>query len=528
MLLDANQFDSAQILHADVCIVGAGVAGLVLAHELMSTGRKIVVVDAGGLAYSTESQDFYKAGKLPDSFPDTSVTRLRMLGGSSNHWENSTERFDPIDFERRDWVPDSGWPFSYDELNAHYRQAESYCGVGTDGYDFDFWAGLAESEDISQGSKDTETAIAKSALPPTQFYAKLSATLEAAENVTIVSNANIVDMRYSRVEAVVNALQFKSKLEEKHEIRAGTFCLCAGGIENARLMLAFNETFENTLGNLDDNVGRYFMEHPVLRAAHFYPLNCARLPVAFNGFVNQNRYVRYRLKITEAALKKHRTNNLRLYLIPQGELVMSHGVASSHVLKDSLQSGEWPSQFGQHLVNVLTDLDSIVASLRKGAGSYQASAGPDFAGYQVISMIEQTPDRNNRVRLGDVRDAHGSKRIEIDWRVSQLDRDLAWKTLQLLSTDRALNRRGRFRLLHERESRIWGSQMGFSAHHMGTTRMSDSKKLGVVDADCRVFGVKNLYISGSSTFPTGGHVPPTLTIVAMAIRLARKLEREVS
>ena len=286
-----------------------------------------------------------------------------------------------------------------------------------------------------------------------------------------------------------------------------------------------NEKYNNQLGNKGDNVGRYFMEHPTVRAAHFYPINGKKLPSAYTtGLIQNARNLHFRLKITEQAQRNFEANNLRFYFTPKTREDLSDGISSAHILKDSLSNGRVADNFGEHISHVLGDLDLIIDSFSEDIFDLSITDKDDeFSGYQIISMIEQTPDRNSKIVLGADKDVFNNNFVDIKWILSESDKRQTWKSLETLAQDAGLSAWGRIRLLPEREERIWGSQLGFGQHHIGTTKMSDSGNDGVVDKDCKVFGTKNLYILGSSVFPTGGHVPPTLTIAALSLRLAATL-----
>lgn len=235
------------------------------------------------------------------------------------------------------------------------------------------------------------------------------------------------------------------------------------------------------------------------------------------------------MKLKEQALKSNQVNNIRFYFIPQSRRILSDGISSSHIVLDKLSEGELPDNFGQHLSNILGDIDLLADSIsRKAFDEVLVSSSDDITGYQIVSMTEQTPDRNNRIILGDEKDAFGIKRIKIQWALSQSDKDQAWNALKIFVQDPGLSSWGRFRLLSERSSRIWRDQLGFAGHHIGTTKMAHSVKQGVVDTQCKVFGTKNLYIAGCSVFPTGGHVPPTLSIAALTVRLSKEISRELA
>ena len=525
MLIDIKAINEAQTFQADVCILGGGVAGIVLAKELLSKGTSIIILDSGSEVYEQQTQDLYKAESKPEIFPTPASSRLRFLGGSSNHWENSVERFDPIDFKKREWVAHSGWPINYEDVAKHYPKAEEYCGVGKESFNLEYWEDKLNFKDIFSTSELLDTAISKLAVPPTRFFQKYGEELTKKSNIKILKNANVINIDFDSEKQSVNSVTFRALNKPHCKVEAKTFIMCFGGIENARMLLTFNEKYNDKLGNQFDNVGRYFMEHPTIRAAHFYPLH-NKLNKIYAGILDDSHFIHGRCKLKESTQYKHQTNNLRLYFNERSKLDLSDGISSSHILTDSLKKSEIPDDFGAHIINVLKDIDLISETyLRKKFNTSFVDNADDFLGYQIVSMIEQTPDKNNRITLGDTRDSLNIKKISIDFRVTESDKKSAWRSLELLAQDPILQSLGRIRLLKKRESRIWGSQLGFGHHHMGTTRMSNKINDGVVDSNSKVFGTKNLYIAGCSVFPTGGHVPPTLTIVAMTIKLADELKR---
>jgi choline dehydrogenase-like flavoprotein len=523
MILNANELISAELLESDICIMGAGVAGITLAVKLLDSGKRVILLDAGVESFDPDVQSQYSSESQPKYFPDTMSSRLRMLGGSSNHWENSTERLDPLDLSSRDWVPDSGWPIDYAELKRFYPEAEAFCGLDNKGYDFTYWREKLNLNDKLLNSETLETAIFKAALPPVRFFEKFGVKLKESNSATVITSANVIDLNY--IDGKVSSVLISNKSKITSTIKAKHFVMCFGGIENARMLLHINQKNNNQLGNQFDNVGRYFMEHPTIRAAHFLPFNGA-LNGVFDGVVFNQQLLRARFKLTEKAQLQHEVNNMRLILTKASNMQLSSGIRSSHIISDSMKGSEIPDQFGTHLMNIIKDIDLIGEQyLRKEFNYTLFEEAHQFGGYQFVSMIEQTPERTNRIELGEETDKYGIKRVKISWAVSEYDISKTWESLKLLSKDPVLNQFGRVRLLSEGNRRVWSSQLGFGQHHMGTTRMSESEKTGVVDSSCRVFGTSNLYIAGSSVFPTGGHVPPTLTIIAMAIRLAEKLKK---
>ncbi len=522
MRIDAASLQSAQVIAADVCILGGGVAAIALANELLAHCGKIVILESGGDAFEEDAQSFNAVEGFPKVYADPMYSRLRSLGGSSNHWLNNTSPFDPIDFEAREWIPNSGWPISFDEVNRYYPKAGVYCGVGDDGYDSRQWLERAGLRSPLNNSAVVRPKIAKAASPPTRFFQKHGGVLAASKRVTILSHANVVELEFDAGTQHVNRAIFTATGILRHSVVAPVFVMCMGGIENARMLLHFNNKYNQQLGNRHGNVGRYFMDHPSMDPATVLTPSqglAQHLRADFG-----NRFAGVFFDQTEAALRSRRITNSRISFFDMSNYDLSDGISSFHILKEKLAKGQVPDELLKHMGNLLFDLDMVAEAIsRKSFNKKLFEHAEDFAGLSVSVMMEQTPEYSNRVRLGQTVDRLGIPRAVIDWSLSASDIEMMWQGLFSLGVELGKLSLGRIRLLKERSDRLFGDQMGFGNHHMGTTRMALSDKTGVVDRNSRVFGTNNLYIAGSSVFPTGSHVPPTLTIVALTIRLAEFL-----
>ena len=527
MLIDGSSLNERVELSADICICGGGVAGLVLAKELAAKFHKVIVLESGGESYTQEAQDLYAPSVANKSFyPDPSYSRLRFLGGASNHWENNTSPLDPIDFERRPWIPNSGWPIRFKDLEKYYSVAERYCGVKGNGYDTAFWVNKLGYKDWMAGSSVLETGMAKAAVPATRFYAEYGDSLKVSSHVQIVTFANVVDVDFEKETETISTAYFETKPGLRHQVNAKAFVMCFGGIENARMLLTFNEKYNNLIGNRFDNIGRYFMDHPTVRAAQFYPHTHTDLDLYTGGPIG-DLVVKGFFKIKEEILSQNEISNIRMPLQPATEYEMSDGISSHHIMADAFSEGELPDNFGTHILNYIKDFDMVAEAIsRKAFNTRLFESANEMTGYQFAMMLEQTPHRDNRIRLGDKRDPYGLRRVEIDWEFKKDDQERMWRALELTAIEVGALSLGRVRVLKERAERLMGDQLGYGHHHMGTTRMSERYEEGVVDSHQKVFGTNNLYVAGSSVFSTGGHVPPTLTIVAMTVRLAEILSRE--
>jgi len=517
---------------ADVCIMGAGVAGITLANEFAQKGLTVCILDAGGEAFDENIQRQAKADKISVPYPDASHSRLRMLGGTSNHWANNTSPLSPIDFEKRDGLPNSGWPISFSDLSDYYEKAAVYCGTGSDGYDLETWHKRFKiSPTISPlNTGNLKLNIAKAAVPPTRFYKEHGKNLDLSKETTLITFAQVTDLEFNEFTGKINRAKITSPGGRIHKVEAAEFIMAFGGLENARMLIHFNNNNKNKLGNSLDNVGRYFMDHPTLRAAHVY----TKEPSLFTMFKGEmtpdyKRFVLNFFELGEGVLKEKELTNLRLPLDKANRQQLSHGVSSFHLLKEKMSGKNISGDLASHLTNLVMDFDVVADTIsRKAWNKPVFDSVDDFAGFQVPLMMEQTAHRDNQVYLSNKKDRYGIPKLSIKWQVHQDDKDRLWRGLDVFSSELGALGLGRVRSLKDRESRLFDDQIGFGHHHMGTTRMSETSEKGVVDQEQRVFGVKNLSVAGCSVFATGGHVPPTLTIVATSIRLAEIVSKRIN
>lgn len=525
MILDSNAIDNRVVFEGDLCIVGAGVAGIVLANELKNNFDRILLLEAGSENFSIEGQDSFKSEYVPP-FPDPTFSRLRMLGGSSNHWQNNTSPFSPIDFEYRDWIPHSGWPIGFSDIEPYYAKAGVYCGVGDNGYDPHFWMDKLNGKDLFASSTHVESRIYKIAGQSVRFFQAYGDQLARHSNITILKNCTVIDAVFDEKTQKISSLKAASSKGLHREIRAKVFVLCLGGIENTRLMLMLNEKYSNKLGNQYGSVGCYFMEHPTPRAAHMFPLDKEQFSM-YHGTNIGDMKVSSFVSLADKTAMERRTTNIRIPFVGATNYEISDAISSFHILGDSISNGETPEYFGEHLANFASGIDDILEALsRKKFNKKVFDYQDEFGGFEMPMMIEQTPIRDSRILLTSDKDKFGLNRVKVDWKISQDDINHVWQSLEIFGKEVGGLSVGRLQILKERSSRVWGEMLGFSDHHMGTTRMAANPQQGVVDKHQLVFGTNNLFVNGSSVFATGSHVPPTLTISALTIRLADYLKKE--
>ena len=499
MLIDARELDDGRRVDADVCIVGAGAAGITLARELAAARRSVVLLEAGGLAFDDTTQAMY-AGSVADSDPALpadylTTSRLRFLGGTTNHWEGWCRPFDPIDFEARSWVPLSGWPFGREELDPYYDRACRHLQIDRLDEPADSPRRSPAAWLFPSGTRMQTTFFRQAA--PVRFGAAYREELAASPHVQLLTWANAIEVTARPEGTSIERVRVAGVHGKGVDVYARAFVLAAGAIEVARLLLASRSVHANGLGNEHDMVGRCFMEHP-------------------------------RIERVGAAALLRRGDTVPTYTIQKtGPTTQVWGAltASADMQRDrrllngcfALEPGPGPL-----LAPEVAALADAVDRLRPS--SAPADPAPTFA-FAMINC-EQAPNRESRVQLDNERDELGVPRARLTWKLSEIDRTSTRSWLQVLAIELARAGLGRGAFNIDPIDPWRNVQM--SGHHIGTARMSTDPKLGVVDADQRVHGLSNLYVASAATFPTSGLASPTPTIVALAVRIADKLLEDLA
>lgn len=530
MFTDARSVSKQTVINTDICIIGAGAAGITLARELIGQPFRVCLLESGGLEYDAETQSLYKGQNAGLPYYPLEAARLRFFGGTTNHWNGACRPLDAIDFETRAWVPHSGWPFARSHLWPFYERAQTVLQIGPLKYDGASW----EREDRPRAKfagDSMESAVFQNS-PPTRFGQVYREEIRSASNVDTYLHANVLEIETNESGREVKRLRVTSLARNDFFVSARVYVLATGGIENARLLLLSNRMNQHGLGNDRGLVGRFFMDHhgaswgrlgivapsefplPFYEPRHEAELNPgATGKVSIWGFMTPSEQTLRQQKLLNCGI------NIRE--LPEED---SPGVVSIRNIKNTLARGNWPDNFWQHLTNVIYDIDGVtLRSVEKLTGKQSA---PKI--FEIEYWAEPHPNPNSRVRLSSERDALGQQRVALEWRLTGHDFDNVRKVLRLLATELGRSSLGRLRIDPAICSDDWvSSMMEGSYHHIGTTRMHKDPKYGVVDPNCRVHGLSNLYVAGSSVFPTAGHANPTLTIVALALRLAGHIKQKM-
>jgi choline dehydrogenase-like flavoprotein len=526
MLIDARLETAKPRKSYDVCIIGAGAAGITMALELVDTGMSVCVLESGGTEFEDDTSDLSVGGITGQPYADLDVVRLRYLGGSTNHWGGWCRPFRDIEFENRDWVPHSGWPITRKSLDPYYRAAAEYCEIGTADYDVGGAAAAFKNPRIAEmplsGSGLMSTIYRFS--PPTRFGEVYRARLEKAKNVEVLLHANVLNMELSHDANRMESVRVGTLSGARFTVAARRFVLATGGLENARLLLLSRNVAKRGIGNQHDLVGRYFMEHPGIDIGLFVPSDGRSFDFYNTRIGYHDLGVCACLEVDADTQRQKRIMSARVQLTGFSAGESSAGAKSLKTVREQFRRGRWPDDFGTHLGNMVADIDDVAKAVYGYLQGDKSAA--QYFGVQL--SIEQEPNPDSRVSLSEKKDAFGLNRVDLDWRLTANDYRTVTEAAKTMATGLGIKDLGRMRLDIDRKGKEgWPEHLGWGWHQIGTTRMSDDPKLGVVDRHCRVHGVANLYVAGSSVFPTSGAGVPTLTIVALAVRLAEHLRRPI-
>lgn len=509
MFIDARTLSDDTRLDADLAIIGAGPAGITLARALAGSAQRICLIEAGDMQFDSTSQAHYEGEIAGIDYP-LAASRMRFFGGSSNHWGGYCRPLEPIDFERRDWVPNSGWPFSIDELLPYYAPACEIVEIAPARFDDrDYWQRQTEHTlpDLPSGRMSLRFFQFS---PPTRFGQRYADELRRADNIDVLLNANVTNIAATGEGRSVRALKIATHNGLRHQVRARNYVLATGGLENPRTLLLSNDVVPAGLGNHNDQVGRHFMEHPHLSGfGSIVMADIARLPPIYRRRIRaEGRDANAAFIPSEAYIREKRLLNAT-FSVGEAAVYRADSVPDKPLgVRHMTMLGAARRLLGDH-----TQPPAMAADAHLG----------QWLG--IGCACEQAPNPDSRVMLADSKDAFDLPRIKLDWRLTAQDRHSLVSNIRALAMEVGALGIGRM-LIDIDDPDNWPEIVRGGSHHLGTTRMHDDPRHGVVDRNGKVHGIDNLYVTGSSVFTTGGAANPTLTIVALALRLADHLKKQ--
>ena len=540
---------------ADVCVVGAGPAGITIALEVARSGRTVVVIESGQRQPSEAAQAL---GDTPHFDParhaPMNLATRRQIGGASNIWGGRCVPYDPIDFEQRPGIPFSKWPITYEEIAQYYQRASDWFFTGKAIFSAHEITELPHAT-LIPGLPDGD--VLSSTLErwslPTNFGREYAAELASTPSLRVETGLTCVEIVTTPNGAEVAHLVCRGMDRSDVQIHALQYVLACGALETTRLLLASDRQHAGGLGNNSGYLGRFYMGHisgRIARVVFDTPPNATAYSYDRD---TSGVYVRHRLSFSRDCLRREQMPNIVSWLVnPEiadpahasgilsfAYLALSSPLFGKWFIADAIRKaaiGDGPRIIWPHIRNMLCDLTATFIFIptfayrrflchRKVPGFFVPSNANT---YPLHYHGEQVPDPASHVRLVDERDSLGLRKLHIDLRFTDKDVDGVLRAHELWDEYLRRHRCGRLEYFPgDLRQSVW-DQAADGYHQVGTTRMSAGPEDGVVNEHLQVHGIHNLYVASSSVFVTSGQANSTFMIVAFALRLADRLRHQLS
>jgi choline dehydrogenase-like flavoprotein len=548
MLRDLDSLEADSLPEYDVCIVGSGPAGMTVAAELVGSGLRVVVLESGRAVVTKQGDALRPVESRGIHIKDYS--RERVLGGASTTWAGLAAPLDEIDFADRPWLEESGWPIERDELWTYWDAAERYRFPTRDSFKPGGFGGVRSKGDFQPTWDLLDEKVFLAAAESQNFNKEWRHILEGDE-ADCWMDATVAELVTTGSGTPVDHAVIKTRSGKTITIKAQRFVIATGGIENSRLLLNSQSACPEGLGNENDCVGRYFMNHPKDHHGMIHLTTpTADLPYYY-GCIYKGFAGYAGLRLGEDYQAKHKLLNSYVRMEPLFPWTDSEGVEALVLFAkhSSFLMKRWTQGKQEEVVSLRdyseTGDDSEVQNARKSIGDWIGlafripmdfwsvlnylkyrlitRAKPKIKRVRLRNFMEMEPARGNRITLTEERDALGVRKPLVVHDSTEKDRRAVVELHKVLG--REFEQQGFGRLETSLETSDPWPVNQEASHHLGTTRMGDDPQTSVVDKNLRVHSVDNLYMAGGSVFPTSGCANPTYTICALSIRLAEELRK---
>jgi choline dehydrogenase-like flavoprotein len=520
MIFDLENASGAEFPNPDVCIVGAGAAGIVLAVELQRYGKRVLLLDGGGQSVELSAREPYQSevtGYLHHGVHDG---RFRALGGTTTRWGGQILELDDIDFERRPWVDGSGWPFGKSELTPHYKRALELEGLnGAINHDREIWKALGIPPVTEFGEE--LTGYVSRWCPEPNLSRVHRAHLTANENIGVFLHANAVGVEMKGDGETVSGIRCRTFGQKVVTFRAKSYVLCLGGIETCRFLLqqGVNSRYPWSESRL---LGRHFQDHLSVPCGEVENVDAGKFHRYFDNIFYRGYKYHPKFKTTERAQAQHNTLNVAgafAFLSGADETLNRIKSGFKNIIR-----GRLGDLSAAEMKAVAGNIPLLARQAHRYLFQHRAYV-PRGSRIVLLAHCEQEPLSASNITLSNQRDSIGLLRARLDWRVA--DREIETARLFAQTVKAAFEELGlaSVRLdpeLLSGDVRVAG-QVEDSNHHMGGARMAESAQAGVVSPQLRIHGTRNFYACSAAVFPCSGFSNPTHTVLALAVRLAGHL-----
>lgn len=526
MIVDLQHTSGAvPVTSADVCVIGAGAAGITMAIELSRLGHSVLLLEGGGLKIENGSQQMYQSEIVGLPHSGVHEGRFRVLGGTTTRWGGQILELDASDFEARAWVPESGWPIAKAVLTRYYRRALQIEGVASSLLeDEDVWRAVGGKRPfLGPGLESLLTRFC-----PQPNFAKLHwSFLKTQRDVTVCLNASLCEIVLSDSQDAIRAVLCRTYGRPDSVFRAQHFVFCLGGLETARVLMQPLRNLNSAPWNRGDKLGRYFQDHLDISAATMFPMDSNDFHLHFdNIYLKRFRYIP---KIKASARLQEELGILSVGASFVAQSTRQEVVEEFRRTLLSYQRGE-QRRFGKQQLLQAAKAADILFRKAWRYFRHRRAYNPDDLGVDLRVHCEQAPNANSRVRLSPARDATGLLKLRLDWQFGELELVTIRKFVDHAA--RAFENSGfaKVKIQSQRLEcvQILASNTSDAYHHMGTTRMAHAAGDGVVDPNCQLFGISNGFVCSSSVFPSSGFSNPTHTILALGVRLAEFISQRMA
>jgi choline dehydrogenase-like flavoprotein len=546
-------------IDADVAVVGAGPAGIVVGLELARAGHRVVLLESGGKRFDDAVQGLGDTVGDDGHHVEMSLATRRQVGGASNLWGGRCVPFDPIDFEPRPLAGGALWPVSYEEVANYLPRACDWCRCGRPVFDAEELPELAGRSIVPgfAAGEVSATALERWSLP-TNFGRVYREELERSPRLRLETGLTCTEIVPSSPAGAgrrsVDRLIARRGDGSSAEIRASRYVIAAGGLESTRLLFASTRRDPGGIGNHSGHLGRWYMAHTEVRVAEARFETPPEQTIYGHERDRDGVYVRRRFTIDPRLQRELGLPNAAIWLVnpelgdashgsgvlsfvylmlssPLGRHFVAEGIRQAH-----LQTRR-PASTRAHLRNVIRDAGPATAFafgfgyrrfLRRGRKVPGFFVQSPANAYRLLYHGEHLPHWESFVEPSPARDALGVPRLRTHLHFSAEDVGSVKRAHDVL--DRSLRRQGlgRVEMLYDDVEGAVREQLFGGYHQAGTTRMSARPEDGVVDEELAVHGFDDLYVASSSAFPTSSQANSTFTLVAFALRLADRLAEDLS